>query len=213
MQRFLDLTQSFLSRSECRLLTANTGLEAIKVVRSEMPDLVVLDIEMPEMNGIEACRILKSDPATRKIPVVMLTSLSAEAEARRAGADHFLQKPIDEERFLREIRKFLPLVERADPRVAVDLPARAAIDGKDISLRVVDLSKGGAFLSFADPLPDIGDQFPLAFDVPVDGGTKTVLPRAIVVRRIEGKGIAVRFFELSSGGRLFLEEFLARPHS
>ena len=98
MRSFLDLEATFLSRAECHLLTASTGLEAIRVARAEKPDLVVLDIEMPEMNGIQACRILKSDPSTQRIPIIMLTSMQMEEEARRAGAEHFMRKPIDEPR-------------------------------------------------------------------------------------------------------------------
>ena len=109
MRHFLDLETTFLQRAECRLFTASTGLEAIRVAKAEKPDLIILDIEMPEMNGIQACRILKSDPLTQKTPIIVLTSMQMEDEARRAGAQHFLRKPIDEARFLSEIKKYLPM--------------------------------------------------------------------------------------------------------
>ena len=215
MRHFLDLTQSFLSRADCRLLTANTGLEAIKVARSEAPDVIILDIEMPEMTGIEACRILKADPSTRKIPVIMLTSLSKEDEARRAGADHFLKKPIDEETFLRELKKFIPFVERQEPRVAVDIGGRVQVDGRDVEVRITDISRGGAFLTGLAPSPKIADQFVLMLNLPIHGeADKQIMPRAIVVRSVPEKGVGVRFLEISSGARLYLDEFLsgsARP--
>jgi CheY-like chemotaxis protein len=211
MRHFLDLTQSFLSRAECSLLTANTGLEAIKVARSESPDLIVLDIEMPEMNGIEACRIIKADPTMRRIPVVMLTSLSKEAEARKAGADHFLKKPIDEETFLREIKKFLPILERQEPRIASDLAAEAELDGRAQAVRVLDLSKSGAFLANLPSLPAIADQFAVTIHLPMeDGSTKQINARAVVVRQVPGRGVGVRFLELSSGARIFVNEYLTR---
>jgi two-component system cell cycle response regulator len=115
MRHFLDLEATFLQRAECRVFTASTGVEAIRVAKAERPDLILLDIEMPEMNGIQACRILKSDPITQKIPVIVLTSMQMEDEARRAGADHFVRKPVDEPRFLNEVRRFIPIRERHDP--------------------------------------------------------------------------------------------------
>ena len=211
MRHFLDLTQSFLSRAECSLLTANTGLEAIKVARSENPDLIVLDIEMPEMNGIEACRIIKADPTMKRIPVVMLTSLSKEAEARKAGADHFLKKPIDEETFLREIKKFLPILERQEARVPADLPAQVELDGRMHAAKVSDISKSGAFLTGLESLPAIADQFAVTITLPMEeGGEKQISARAVVVRQVPGRGVGVRFLELSSGARIFVNEYLTR---
>jgi CheY-like chemotaxis protein len=210
MRQFLDLTQSFLSRAECQLLTANTGLEAIKVAKSSRPDLIVLDIEMPEMTGIEACRILKADPGLRHIPIVMLTSLSKEDEARRAGADHFLKKPIDEDSFLAEIRKFLPFVERQERRFPVDLEADARHDADPpIAVRVTDLSKSGAFVAGLLPEPQIAEQVVLAIRIPDGaGGTHIITPRAVVVRRVPSRGAGIRFLDLSSGAKILLEEFL-----
>ena len=80
MRNFLDLETSFLRRTTSTLLFAATGVQAIKIAREKKPALIMLDIEMPEMNGIEACRILKSDSRTGRIPVVMVTTLAKRRE-------------------------------------------------------------------------------------------------------------------------------------
>ena len=123
MRRFLDLERTFLKRAECRMLTAVTGLEAIKVAKTEMPDIIVLDVEMPEMNGLEAARILKNDPQTQHIPIIICTALEGvEERARAAGCDEFRRKPLEEDEFLDVIRRFVPLQIRKVPRAALDVP-------------------------------------------------------------------------------------------
>jgi CheY-like chemotaxis protein len=210
MRHFLDLTQSFLSRSECRLLTANTGLEAIKVARSESPDLIILDIEMPEMNGIQACRILKSDPVTSGIPVIVLTSMQMEDEARRAGADHFLRKPIDEPTFLDEVKRFLPIVERAETRVEVDAPITLWRDGETFEARLVNLSRTGFFVATERRHP-IGARLEVSFSLPESPSEKPVTGEALVVRHGDDpQGFGCRFRRVSSGARLVVEDWVER---
>lgn len=88
----------FLSDLGFRVLEAEDGLQALDLVRAQQPDIVILDIDMPRMDGIQACRILKANPRTRMIPVVIVTALSDDEhhlEAVRAGADDFLPKPFN----------------------------------------------------------------------------------------------------------------------
>ncbi|NLW55274.1 MAG: response regulator [Firmicutes bacterium] len=78
------------------LLEAADGLEAYELARSERPDLIVLDVMMPQMSGYELCSRLKADPAYRAIIVLMLTAKAQEADrkqAARAGVDYYLPKP------------------------------------------------------------------------------------------------------------------------
>jgi CheY-like chemotaxis protein len=208
---FLDLETTFLQRAECRLLTASTGLEAVRLARAERPDLIVLDLEMPEMNGIQACRILKADPATQKTPIVVLTSMQMEDEARRAGAEHYVRKPIDETRFLAELKKFLPIHERADPRVTIDVPISFWRDGEPSTGRLLNLSRSGLFVGTEQHQP-VGARLEISFSLPHDFSGKRISAEAMVVRVNAGppKGFGARFFQISSGARLFIEEFLER---
>ncbi len=212
MRNFLDLEASFLLRAECVILTASTGLEAIRVAKAEQPHLILLDIEMPEMNGIQACRILKSDPSTQRIPVIMLTSMQMEEEAKRAGAEHFMRKPVDEPRFLTDIRKFLPnLVVRADERVELNTPVTFWRDGEAFDGRLLNLSRTGFFVACDDPQP-VGARLEVSFSLPRDFSGKLITAEAIVVRPSDTarRGFACRFFQISSGARLFIIEFLER---
>jgi CheY-like chemotaxis protein len=210
MRSFLDLEATFLSRAECRLLTASTGLEAIRLARAEKPDLVVLDIEMPEMNGIQACRILKSDPVTSRIPVIVLTSMQLEDEARRAGADHFLRKPIDEPTFLAEVKRFLPIVERAETRVGVDAPVTLGRDGKTFEARLVNLSMTGFYVESPVRHP-IGARLEVSFSLPEGADGKLITGEALVVRHGDDPpGFGCRFRQVSAGARLVVEGWVDR---
>ena len=79
-----------------RLIEAGDGEEAVGAAVAERPEIVFLDIDMPRLNGLEACRRIRSDPVTSSTTIVMLTAASdghAEYSARQAGADVFLTKP------------------------------------------------------------------------------------------------------------------------
>jgi DNA-binding NarL/FixJ family response regulator len=100
--------------------TAANGLEALERVAASPPDLVLLDVMMPELDGISALRVLKSDPETRLIPVVLMTALNRVEDRVRgieAGADDFLSKPVDERELMARIKTALRLKRAIDERV------------------------------------------------------------------------------------------------
>jgi DNA-binding response OmpR family regulator len=86
------------------------GEEGLRKAREIRPDLIVLDVMLPLMDGFEVCRRLKADPATRRIPVILLTAKafgSDRAEGLAAGADLFVPKPFNRDRLLRHIAALL----------------------------------------------------------------------------------------------------------
>ncbi len=89
---------------------AKDGQDGVAKARKLAPDLIVLDVMMPKVNGFEACKILKNEKPTDKTPVLMLTALNAVGDVDRAfavGADDYLSKPFTNERLLAKVKKLL----------------------------------------------------------------------------------------------------------
>ena len=99
-----------LRRRGFKVMIANSGVEALKVLRRYEPDLVILDVLMPGMGGLEVCRRLRSDPKTENLPIIFLTARGQERdriEGLRAGADDYLSKPFSLEELLLRVTAVL----------------------------------------------------------------------------------------------------------
>ena len=95
---FVEVISRFLRREGYQVSTAFNGLEALEKVKQAPPDLITLGVAMPEMDGFTACRLLKEDAQTARIPIILLTGLGEpEYRARgfEAGADDYITKPVD----------------------------------------------------------------------------------------------------------------------
>jgi CheY-like chemotaxis protein len=206
LRSFLELETTFLRRADCRILTATTGLEAIKVARESCPDLVLLDVEMPLMNGIEAARIFKATPSLAKIPLVVISSTTRREEALAAGACEFVQKPIDENQFLSLVMRHVPLKVRLEKRRTLATPCRCERDGSFFDGTVLDLSATGLFLKSKVSL-GVGDPVTVTFTLPEAGNDRSIEAQALVVRSTP-HGFGLGFTALSEYARWTIQEFV-----
>jgi two-component system, OmpR family, alkaline phosphatase synthesis response regulator PhoP len=104
------LVEVNLQRAGYRVSTAVDGQEALEKIRVDRPDMVVLDVMMPRVDGFETLRRLKADPATAEIPVIMLTAKAQDADIFRgwsSGADCYLTKPFNPMQLLTFVRRIL----------------------------------------------------------------------------------------------------------
>lgn len=106
-----SLYAEILRGSGYRVLEAGDGAEAVAIVRRERPGLVLMDVTMPGTSGWNAVRVLKEDPETIGVPIIVVTGLAGSWDrdaSIAAGADEYLAKPVSPARLLEEVRKFFP---------------------------------------------------------------------------------------------------------
>ena len=216
IRNFLDLEISFLKRADCRIFTASTGAEALKLAKQERPDIILLDLVMPEMGGIETTRILKADPELKKIPVIIVTSTNKRKESLNAGADDFVQKPINERSLLNEIKKFVTIKEREEERVPIGLEVKYRYMGIDRVNYSRDISTKGIFLITEKPVP-IGVELDVEFELPENGKSSRFKTKAAVVREEreehEGRiitGMGLEFRDFGEDQAKKISQFISR---
>ena len=213
VELFLDLGKSFLSRKEFDIYTARSGREALEKIGSVNPDLVLLDLFMPEMDGDEVCRVIKADPDTKDIPVIIVSSESTSGVRERsyaAGCDGFIPKPLQRETLLDTIEETLHLAKRKYPRVSAHVPCMVTWRGQKIETWVHSMSLGGVFIEMS-PEPAIGDELDFTLSIPQ---VEEPVPAKGSVRwtgRIKSDGplgAGVEFHVLGNGGREVIKSYV-----
>lgn len=222
-----DLASSFLARTS-RVLTAGDGAEALAVARADRPDLIVSDMRMPGMNGVELCKTLARERALAGVPFIMLVSDATGVErgrAIRAGATDVLSKPLSRQSLLESVRRLLRHApQRSLPRIATDLPVGVSAvsemgDERERTIEkgvVRNLSRGGVFLETDCALARQAE-VRLHFRLP--GSPDLLMPSAQVVwgRRARpdapdpamlAAGFGLRFLEIDDAACRIVDDFV-----
>jgi two-component system cell cycle response regulator DivK len=106
-----QILRDLLGTTDYEVVEAENGEEALAAVAKQRPDLILMDIQLPILDGYEATRRIKADPALSSIPIIAVTSYALsgdEAKARAAGCDDFVPKPYSPRQLLAKIRQYLP---------------------------------------------------------------------------------------------------------
>lgn len=105
-----EMIKGLLEKIGFETVMASDGVEALEAVKETNPDLIILDVNMPKMDGFRVCRLLKFDRNYRNIPIILLTAREEEENIKigiKAGADLYLTKPIEPEKLIEAVNKFL----------------------------------------------------------------------------------------------------------
>jgi uncharacterized protein (TIGR02266 family) len=218
VELFLALEKTFFRREEVTLLFARSGRQAVKTTLAERPDVVFMDLFMPEMNGDEACRLIKQHPECGSTPVVMVTHGGRDSDletCRAAGCDDILFKPINRHDLLETAHRFLQLADRAAPRIPAKLTVRYGQGmQRKLSDYSVNISTGGLFLETESPLPVDSN---LQLEFPLPGRTEPVICQARVAwinapncpgRLQLPSGMGMQFLDLSLDDLQSIRDFI-----
>lgn len=113
----LELLLAYLEEVDCVAISAMDGNEALNIIQSKRPDLILLDVMMPKISGFEVCKKVKSDPVMAEVPVIMVTALNELGDIEKAiqsGTDDFLSKPINKWELITRVRTMLKLKHLTD---------------------------------------------------------------------------------------------------
>ncbi|HET9961656.1 MAG TPA: response regulator transcription factor [Nitrospiraceae bacterium] len=143
----LQLVKLYLEKEGFRTITAMTGSDALRQVKAERPDLMILDLMLPEMDGLEVCKKIRLNSDTALLPIVMLTAKAEESDTvigLELGADDYVTKPFSPKALVARVKALLRRLDRnaGEPRstyyygpLAVDSSRHEArIDGREVSL-------------------------------------------------------------------------------
>ncbi len=152
------LLRAKLSSAYYDVVVAENGTQALEMARSEQPDMIMLDVMMPDMDGFAVCEILKADEETAHIPVIMVTALDTPEERIRgleAGADDFLSKPFNDLALFARVRNLMRMKMMFDELRLRDLTSRELGLADLITEQDVDIEGGGPIL-IAPPSVEAG---------------------------------------------------------
>jgi CheY-like chemotaxis protein len=190
---FIDIEKDFLQYTHLDILTAKNGIDALALIKSERPNLVFMDLEMPMMDGASCCRAIKSGLFSNT-PVVMVSSKDNERNCYAAGCDYFITKPLNRDVFLDAVRRFIPNIDRRAKRLGVNIDCTVNINNTTIPCILNNISMGGAFVA-TDYFCTPNSIVQINFELP-DGTLIDCSGRVAWMNRIEDnqhKGFGVKF--------------------
>lgn len=188
---FIEHNKTLLSRQEFELHTVTSGHEALFRGRNDRPDLMILHLYMPDINGDAVCRELKNDSMLEPIPILIITAEGDEEHCQlavAAGCDGCISKPIQRENLVPAVEKCLGIPPRRHARVGTSIPCSITDEDGKREGTILNLTPEG-FLIKAEPAPWAGDI--VKVDLPPDVVGKAVSLQVAVRWTSEPGGIYI----------------------
>lgn len=150
-----DVMTGYLKRSPVETITASNGKQAIDQALLHWPDLIIMDVSMPEMGGEEACRTLKKHPKLKDTPILLIFDPERDpsaTELKKCGCDDTIEKPLARENFLTTTHRYLFHLDRLERRAPCQMTVDFTIGGETRQGLGVDISRHGLYIEFREPI-------------------------------------------------------------
>ncbi len=210
---FRDL-QSFLLARSGQVITAANASQALEIARIELPDVVVADMQLPDMGGDALCKEIRADARLQDTPVILILGRDAGEDrerAVRAGADDILTKPLDQRSLVLSVNRFLrtPVV-RAFPRAPLEGAVSVRVGEENVEATARNISRAGIHLDLDRNLAP-GTEVHLAFQLPEICSALSATAKAVwdVPGEASGRyGVGLRFLSLDRNSAQQIEEYV-----
>jgi DNA-binding response OmpR family regulator len=183
LKALLQIEKTFLMRAGFEVLAAETGEMAVELAREKMPRLILLELEIPGIDGASACAAMRREPSLAHTPIIIMAATDApEARERclKLGCTEFVVKPRKPEELLAIVARILSISERKALRVRVVFNVTGELDDRRMLGKAVDLSATGLLLLNETTIP-LGSVLDLKFPVPRTNHTVSVKGKVVRV--------------------------------
>ena len=216
----VSMERSMLNRQNLQLFTANSGPEAIAIHKKEHVDLMLLDLNMPGMDGDEVCRIIRNDDSLKSVSIIM-TIISSKKEdiekCMNAGANDCITKPINTTELLEKIANHLGIPRRQNIRVIARLKVKTQSGDKDFFANTVDISTGGVLIESDDSIGYESNGDAIKIDIFLPNNVHPINTIGKVVRRVDNgrdklPHYGVQFIDIAEKDRKIIEKHVERHY-
>lgn len=210
---FLNLEETFFRRAGCQIFTAQNGTEALQIAKEQKPNLILLDLLMPGLNGEEVCRRLKSDPSLKSTVIIMVSTQSDDETVTRckaAGCDDYVTKPIHQPDLLRKAADHLKIPYRVHFRILVRLEVEGKYEQGFFIGTSSDISLSGMLVE-TDRRVELGEKVNIQFVVPGQQEPMTINGTVTRVDEISFRdrfGIGIHYEELNHEQKQIITTFI-----
>jgi CheY-like chemotaxis protein len=213
VQLFLKLEETFFKRTGCEIFTADSGVKCLESALANKPDLIVLDLIMPDVMGDEVIKRLKSDDKTKSIPIIIVSTSADEKDIQRcrdAGAVDYVTKPINAQELLSKAAKILEVPHRLHYRIPVSFTIEGDIEGTQFTGISRNISLGGILVDCNQQVQE-GIKITLGLPILDDKGTMVCKGTVVRVNQIHDRAaylLGIQFLENNETQQKALEEFI-----
>ncbi|MFQ5876633.1 MAG: response regulator [Acidobacteriota bacterium] len=210
---FLEIERTYLKRGGFDVLTADGGQKAVDLAKKHRPHLILLDLEMPQMDGAAACVELRKDPALATTPIIIMSASGTEETRQRclkAGCTEFVVKPERPDELLGIVARILTVRQRAATRITVVFNVTGEVDGRQVVGQARNLSATGLLLESNSQIP-AGATLDLELFLPKNPNALKVKGRVVRARQLAGGSheAGIRFIDLSQSQQEQILEYVS----